>query len=398
MLIQLISNNCISYGKNIEKRSLNDFNSFDEYDLNVIDLSCDDVWKYKENNYEHINVEKDFISLSEEINFTKQKVLILLPQNNTFLTNCESSYVKRYKLKDIKSNFINIINRSLFAFGHSLNYGTSKTKIGDTIIKADFCFENVNDDEVITKASTGSKATTICKNGIYVSTLDLTDEHDLFVFIDKILFPKTRTQVPDWINDISFYNDADLIKTKSLLLVKKKEIEESLCEINEKIDSNNFIKSILYTTGDELVDEVYKILEDILECDLSNFEDVCEEDFLIKKGSVSFIGEIKGVSKNIRRDNINQTNNHVGYYLDKLEDEGVLENVKGILIINHQRDLLLNERLKVSDDVINLAKKNDILIIQTIDLLNLYEKYLREEISREDILSMFKDQVGLINI
>ena len=66
------------------------------------------------------------------------------------------------------------------------------------------------------------------------------------------------------------------------------------------------MKSVLYTNGDELVQVVFEILEELLGCDLSQFVDLKKEDFLFTIEDTTFIGEIKGVNSNVKNPNITQ--------------------------------------------------------------------------------------------
>ena len=73
-------------------------------------------------------------------------------------------------------------------------------------------------------------------------------------------------------------------------------------------------------------------------------------------------------------------------------------SVKGLLIINHQRDKTLGERENINSDIIKFATKNDVLIIQTIDLLRIFEKFLNCEVTSENIIEQFTNQSGMIDI
>ena len=88
--------------------------------------------------------------------------------------------------------------------------------------------------------------------------------------------------------------------------------------------------------------------------------------------------------------------NHVQNYLDEHDiDSG---RIKSLLIINHQRNKALNNREKVNDKTIALAKRNGSLIIETITLLKMFEKYLCEELSKEECLQLVSSNTGLLNI
>jgi hypothetical protein len=132
----------------------------------------------------------------------------------------------------------------------------------------------------------------------------------------------------EWLEEISFYNDKKLLSEKH--------------NIESQLENNRKIKSGLFSTGDELVNCVFQILKEILDSrdDLDSFNDINEEDFLIKKNNITFIGEIKGVQTNVRGNHVDQINKHRMNYLQK----NTQENVKGLLIINHQRLKHLNQR------------------------------------------------------
>lgn len=164
------------------------------------------------------------------------------------------------------------------------------------------------------------------------------------------------------------------------------------------IESNNKMKSILYTTGDELVDVVFEILEEITGGDLSEFEDTKEEDFLFDLNGKRYIGEIKGVSKNVKGTNISQLETHFRSYLEKNENENE-DNVHAILVINHQRDKPLLQREPVHQNTINLAKRNKSLIVETNKLLTMLEKYRNKELTRERCIELLSDKdSGILKI
>ena len=71
--------------------------------------------------------------------------------------------------------------------------------------------------------------------------------------------------------------------------------------------------------------------------------------------------------------NVSQLDVHVQSYLDKLQEEGKEENVKGLLIVNHQRNKPLKDRQEVHEHQRNLVTRNGSLIIETQTLL----KYLK---------------------
>lgn len=74
------------------------------------------------------------------------------------------------------------------------------------------------------------------------------------------------------------------------------------------------------------------------------------------------------------------------------------ENIVALLIINHQRNKPISEREKVNEEVIKLAKRNGSLIVETMTILRLFEKYLLKEKTREECIDILVNHTGLLEI
>lgn len=220
----------------------------------------------------------------------------------------------------------------------------------------------------------------------------------LINYLDYIKVIELKESCPQWIRNYKFFNDI----TQEKLIQDNKKIIEDCNDIidtsNKQLETNNRYKSILYTNGTELVSVVFDMLEKMLQCDLSKFEDEKKEDFLIQLGSITFIGEIKGVTSNIKNEHISQLDVHYQGYLDRMLQESKKENVKSLLIINHQR---LNENTKrqpVHENQIKLAERNESLIIETSTFLRLFELFLCKNKNSEDIIKLFSSEIGLLKL
>ena len=114
----------------------------------------------------------------------------------------------------------------------------------------------------------------------------------------------------------NFFNDSKLKEAKILIEteISKKNLE--LKENTEELEKNNYYKSILFSTGGNLVKIIIKILEEIFEIDLSNFIDINQEDMLIQLDDIAFIIEIKGVSGSVKNQYISQVDLHLQKYKD----------------------------------------------------------------------------------
>lgn len=415
-MIQIITYDISKYNDYSDKiykiSKLGEIQALDDFEICIIDLSNENIWKNDNQQPNSVNCYRDLITIKEAIiNSNRTKIVIVFPQNKNFSYNKVSKYrggnyyyflKDSIQIKDNRKNLIQIISDNLFELGKlQLSFEKTKTSIENQNIDADFNFINYEEDnfEVVTYSKNSNKITSIRKNNIILTTLELLDKDILKLFIDNYCMDHVNIEeMPNWLNDIIFFNDEELNKNKNINLIQIDELKQKIMEIDKQLKKNLEYKSILYTNGEELVKVVFEILNEILECNLSEFVDEKREDFLIKKEDVTFVGEIKGLSSAIQNKNISQLEVHIQNYFDRLQAEGKEEKVKGILIINHQRNKPLEERQEVHEYQKKLATKYELLIIETETLLKIYEKYKLGDITKEKVKSLLKDTIGLLTI
>jgi hypothetical protein len=382
--------------------SLGEPNSLDEFDINVIDLSSNLIWQNKRADINSINCANDFANLNTMIRNSKRtKILFLLPQNIQFkyhyvsIAGNSKSYSQSIELKNALSKVCATLSGLMPIQIYDLVYEPTKTKIGNTELAASFHFST---GDGLTKSIRSNKTTTIQRDNIFISTLCVNSCDDLLSLLEEIEIVHNSEIVPEWLSEIYMFDD----------IQQKRKIDEqmeitrvatiAIEDATKQLAINNRYKSILYTTGDELVDVVFEIMQVILKYDLSDFEDVKKEDFCISLPSCTLIGEIKGVTPNIKSGNITQLDVHFQNYMDKLEEEGKEESVKALLIINHQRTKPLGSREPVNAAQIALAERNGSLIIETVTLLKVLEKCLLGKYSADKISEIFISNVGLLSL
>lgn len=112
----------------------------------------------------------------------------------------------------------------------------------------------------------------------------------------------------------------------------------------------------------------------------------------------TFIGEIKGVTSNVKNEHVSQIDLHYSSYMDKLEEQDLHETVKQILIINPFRTKPLGERDPVHTAQIDLAIRNNCLIIETSTLLGIFEKFCGGEITTQKCKNVFASNSGLLRL
>lgn len=381
--------------------------SLDEFNVNVIDLSSEHIWTCSDYDITEPECIDEFDALKTMINHTSSaNILIVLPQNCNFsfdLTqnrNGEEYYEEVTDIKRLLGNYFeNWINRiSIFPIG-MLIYENTTTKINNKVYPAAFHFNSdyiLDSSKVLTSSVGSNKNTSLMYGDIYYSTLKISNYDELITLLSNINLIQLQEKVPEWIVEKEMFND----RYQKQIIYDNKELirlaEEKIALAQNELNKNNWYKSILYTNGNELISVVFEILEKILVYDLSEFNDEKREDFLITTTDVTFIGEIKGVTSNIKNENISQLDVHYQGYIDKLESEGKSENVKALLIMDHQRTHKLDERQPVHINQINLANRNGSLIIETYTLLKLFEDFLSGKITKDEIVELFTKNVGLL--
>ena len=374
--------------------------ALDDYDINIIDLSVKSMWKYSSSNpIGQVNSRPDLLTIRQMVAKKKKTVVIyVFPQNITY-SYVEYSSAKSLPLKDIvrgifEHSFEKVIpNTTLLP---SIAFEKTYTSIKGKKYGADFYL--LDPSEVITQSDRSEKpTTTLIDEKVYVTTLAIMETvADIKHYVSALFEKHTSEAAPDWVNTISFADDeqqnSQIEQGKAEILAAEAKIKAA----KNKLTENAKYKSILYTNGDELVEVVFDILEKILACDLSAFVDDKKEDFLVKLPSCTFIGEIKGVTSNIKYEHISQVELHYRGYLDRLAESGISENVKQLLIMNPFRTKALDKRDPVHVSQVELAIRNGCLIIETNTLLRLYEKFCNGEVTVQKCVDVLSRKTGLL--
>lgn len=386
-------------GNEIKVNRIHDAESLDSFDVNIISLRDNNMWESQNASIKTIDSISDLKSLSTMIYNSKQtKIVILLPQNIKYRYNRRlNSRINYCELKNMIYDFSDILGDIYEPIRHAnIVYENTTTKIGQNEISAAFYFNTIQEETVLTKSERSNKPTTIIKNDIILSSLDINNSDEIDTFMRSIGLVHDKLEAPEWMEDVKMFDDntqLNIIKKNNDMI---KAAHENISKAMEVIDKNNRYKSILYTTGNELVEVVFEILQEMLGCDLSEFTDKKKEDFKFTLGDKVFIGEIKGVTPNVKKANVSQLDVHVQEYMDENDEQA--ENIIALLIINHQRGKAISERERVHEEVIKLAERNGSLIVDTMALLKLFEQYTLKEKSREECIELLENNTGLLEI
>lgn len=407
--IQIINN--WKSNQPIQNVTFNKFDSpqsFDDYDINIIDISCPTIWCYEYNIPTKLNIEKDILSIAEMIKVSSSNILILLPQNVTYNYNYgrplyNPQVTERYQSQIELKNDLSLLNSVIDKFLNAsfkdpiIMYNKTSTLIQDIAINSAFVFSQNAFGEHITLAKNGTSVTTLNYNNVYLTTLNLSDNNyvNLNVFLQEIGWLSKQEECPEWVYREKFLDDDVLVENIEKLNAEKKVLEEKIEQNLSKLDKNLFYKSILYATGDQLVNVVNHMLDEMIGYDFDKFVDKKEEDFCIEKEDVVYIGEIKGITSNVKRSNVTQVATHKNLYLEKEGNED--KNALAIAIINRQRSKPIAERDEVPEDIKKVAQLNEVLVITSETFLKIYESFRNGELKSEDIKELLK-QKGLLEL
>lgn len=410
-MIQIISScdnlkNIFLDNKDIVVNTFSDYQSFDMYDINILNFNSPDIWKCDNSEITKLNIKDDLIPLKQSIKSSNTKTVIAMPINYTL--HYDYSYYrnrldKSKELKNLNIEITKLLNEYISDEILNYSYDKCKTTIDGFLYDSDFYFSNIDKEKVLLVSDKGNKVNTYINNDVVITTInlfDLKEEQNVYErlnsFINIIFKNESQEIPPSWVDDVIFFDDRVYIDK---IENSKKEIEKLEKEIQEnrlKLEKNYKIKGILYKTGNELNKEIVNILEDILK-EHNDFKDVYEEDYKFISDNITFIVETKGLKKEVSGQNVTDAFSHLTIYEDNLEKENRKEKTKCLFFVASERKKPINERKRINSRQETIAKRNNTLIIDTPTFFNIYEDFLNKRISKEEIIKLFKEQFGVIS-
>ena len=414
MTVQVVTNkqNLIS-NKLVTVSNFKNLNALDNYDVNIVDLSSELLWCYeKDYDIGLINDSSDLYAIKEMVATTKKsQIIYVYPMNYNYNYYYSYNHQNQRKMYNNSIQIKEMLNvgkcrENIGKYIYSTNaisdiiFEPTKIRIGNKEYSAEFHFKGNVGIECVTKSIKSEKITTIKYNNyLYITTLDFCKTiDDINNFVDCLFKNKNEEDVPDWVKDYNFGNDKEERELISKNTEKIEALQKSINDAEKQLEMNNRYKLILFTNGNQLVEVVFEILQCILECDLSNFVDEKREDFLIEKDKKIFIGEIKGVSTNVKNPHISQLDVHYQTYIEDMQDDNLIDSVHPILIINPLRTIELSKRDSIHEKQIKLACDRGSLIIETVTLLKIFELYQENKLSTEQIINVLSSKKGLLRI
>ncbi|MDT2814348.1 hypothetical protein P7H75_05775 [Vagococcus carniphilus] len=370
--------------------------SLDGFDVNIFDMTSQYFWNSDSITNVELTVDDDLRLIKTMItNSKKVKLLIMLP-NNLVMTH---GYM-RTELKNMLEEFKINLGKLVMCPFSEIGFEPTDNKVINKDVQADFYF--LNGDKVHTKSLYSEKETTVSnlEKTIYFTSLDINgfDLNELECYLNKIeLTQEQLEREPDWMGGIEMFDDNEQLEKIQIAEQKINDEKKLISQSNAILERNKRYKSILYTQSDNLVEVVFEMFEEMLNIDLSGFVDKKKEDLLFELNGNIFIVEIKGLTSNIKMNNLSQLDRHYADYIDEHPDVNT-NIIYKLLVVNSQRTLPVEERKEMHESQLEAAtKRYEQLIIETPELLKLYEKYRNGDITREEIINLFQ-QTGKLTI
>lgn len=391
----------------LEIREFSKASAFDAFELTVVDLQDEQLWKCDPKNESLLRDHADISSICQMMSQSnKCKCVVLLPQNCWYSYGYEyDSYInaKRYKrskpLKDFIEDFASSPVYELFLLPLPVCFGESKTSLSGIELHSDFSFSApiLAPLEPLLTSNASTVSAVLISEKFAATTLKINNNDDLSAVIDAIFPTKVQSaRIPDWLDEVEYHDEGvqrariiEINEKMALLRAEKKKIEGILSEYQD-------VKSVLCSKDFDLENKVRHLLAEIVEVD-EDFEDSKEEDFRFSYDGTLFLIEIKGSNAGLKRHHVSKTYDHVQIKADAMEDEGDFGKLKGVLIFASQIELKPEERDPFPATQITIARKNDIAVLSTETLLRCYEAYIEKRLTSNSFKQTLHQTSGLIS-
>jgi hypothetical protein len=202
------------------------------------------------------------------------------------------------------------------------------------------------------------------------------------------LWQRLKDDLPGWATEYLFADEAIIRKEHSELSVELAEIEAHLNRVDR-------LKRVLVSQGEPLVDAVVELLEEALRLRTKREESFREDLALLDaKGKAVALAEIKGVSKGVTREYVNQADSH-------RERNGLPPEFPSLLIINtamRNSTSIAGKDQVVAPEQVQHAARNNVLIIRTLDLLNLASLHTSGKLTSKEVIDLLTLSRGWLRV
>jgi len=202
------------------------------------------------------------------------------------------------------------------------------------------------------------------------------------------LWEQLRQELPDWAAAYRLPGETEMLE-------RRKTLRTEISGIDTKLKEFERLKRVLVLQGEPLVEAVMEVFDKALPLRPQR-EEALKEDFVLvdSGGNTVALVEVKGVSKGITREHVNQADSH-------RERSGMAPEFPSLLIVNtnikNSRSLADKDQ-SVAGEQIQHAARNNVLILRTLDLLNLASLRLSGKLTAEDVAERLTKSQGWLRV
>jgi hypothetical protein len=220
------------------------------------------------------------------------------------------------------------------------------------------------------------------------------EEADLVEFLEILvsgvvaLWESFKRGLPDWADEYRFPEEHSLI-------AKKVELASALSDIAGRLENYRVLKRVLVAQGEPLVEDVMEVFARTLPLKPKR-EDAFREDLslLDSDGNSVALAEVKGVSRGVSREHINQADSH-------RERNGLPPEFPSLLIVNtnlKNAGSIVDKDQSIAAEQIQHAARNNVLVLRTLDLLNLASLHLKGTLNSEEVVRLLTTSRGWLRV
>ena len=201
------------------------------------------------------------------------------------------------------------------------------------------------------------------------------------------LWERLRQDLPEWASEYRFNGEATILETKAKL-------SHDLLELGARLNFLVRLKRVLVLQGEPLVEAVIEVFEKTLPLKPRREEAFREDLTLDSTGNIVALVEVKGVSKGVTREHVNQADSH-------RERNGMPPEFPSLLIINTNMKnsiSLADKDQTVAPEQIQHACRNNVLILRTLDLLNLASLHMSEKLTPDEVVELLTKSRGWLKV
>ena len=356
---------------------MNYYNVVNKFKIDNISLVSYDAFiisvDFLTNNYENN------ILFFNELNKLKKPIIYVYHANNNTEGYGMKLLKEKYKVKFQLSD-CSVLETQNWNYKPAYNDYEEALSMNSTICKGYCNIKNTNQFYILKKNNV------IVMHDLYVNwydsnQLDVSRMPNMIKFILQIVEEESEETV-EWLNNINILDDVEIGEKLNINNQKLKKLLKEKENLESKIKENEYYKSILYSSGDRLVEVVKDILEEMLNITIDD-TDLKKQDLYFNLDKRNILVEVKGVNHPFQRDNISQVKRHIKDYAEENQIYGadVDKNCKGVLILNPYSKHDLKEKISkdfYSKDVIADAEYEKVCTLDTLTLLNYYSKWKKD--------------------